>query len=77
MDRIGYWFLKYVMGKRVVVVVEDDGESVLRVVKLTEGKKAFVQLTKDRVGFLDNPLQKEGEFRKNLSAPGLVKWFDM
>lgn len=74
---IWYWFLKIILRKRLVIVVDDNGGSYTRVVKLTEGKKAFVQITKDRVGFLDNPLQKEGEFRKNQSAPGLIKWFDL
>lgn len=77
MDSIKNWFLKTFLGKRLVVVVDEEGQSVVRPVKLTDGKKAFVKIDDIKVGFLDNPLQKEGEFRKNLSAPGLVRWFDL
>lgn len=71
------WFFKTVLGKRVVMVVHSHGDQEAKVLDFTEGGKAFVKLDKDRVGFLDNSKQKEGEFRKGVSVESLVRWFDI
>lgn len=70
-------FLKRVLRKRVVMAVDESGENFARVVRFTDSGKAFVRIEGNRVGFLDNPIQKVGEFRRNISAPGLTRWFNL
>ena len=62
------------------MVVLNDGSMVnylVRKVKTTEDNKSYVETEDKKVGFLDNPSQKSGEFRKGLSDPNLVRWFEI
>lgn len=71
------WFYKYLVRKEVVMAVTSDGRYSVKVLQVTDGGKSFVQHAKNQVGFLDNPVQKEGEFRKGISASNLIRWFKL
>ncbi len=55
--------------------VDKQGAHYIRILKYTDGGKAYVQIDKKRIGFLDNPAQREGEFRSNVSSEDLVRWY--
>jgi hypothetical protein len=76
LEKLKIWWLKY-FDKRVVMVVFSDGTQSVREVQTTKDEKSFIVIEGRKIGFLDNPLQKSGEFRKALTNPSLVRWFDV
>jgi hypothetical protein len=71
------WFLKTVLGNRVVMAVYTGGIQQIKTVHYTEDGKAYVHSEGKKVGFLDQPNNKAGEFRKVISDDKLIRWFDV
>jgi hypothetical protein len=76
-NAIVIWFLKSVLKERVVMVVYEGGSQKIRPVVSTEGGKVYVRSEGNKVGFLDQPKNKAGEFRKGISDDKLIRWFDV
>ncbi len=77
MDTFIKWWLKTLWKQRIVMAVYASGEQKIRVVRTTDGGKSYVASKGKKVGFLDNPAQKEGEFRKGVSDENMVRWFTL
>lgn len=71
------WVVKTFFKKRLVMAVDSSGKQHVRCLRYTDGGKAYLRISGNSIGFLDNPSQREGEFRSNISTGNLVRWFNI
>jgi predicted DCC family thiol-disulfide oxidoreductase YuxK len=71
------WLLKDFLRKRVIMVTYYDGHQKLCVARKSEANKVYVHSEDGRIGFLDNPSNKAGEFRKGISDDNLARWAEV
>lgn len=77
LDFLFILFFKTLLCERLVMVVYEGGAQRIRRVHRTKDNKAYVFTEGKRVGFLDQPSNSAGEFRKGISDDNLKRWFDI
>jgi hypothetical protein len=70
-------FFKTLLRERLVMAVYDGGVQQIKRVHRTKDDKAYVFSKGNKVGFLDQPSNHAGEFRKGISDDNLKRWFDI
>lgn len=71
------WILTSVLDQRIIMVVYSGGVQCTKWVHHTKDGKAYVHSEDKKVGFLDQPNNSAGEFRKGISDDKLIRWFDV
>jgi hypothetical protein len=77
LDFLFVWFFKSLLRERLVMAVYEGGVQQVKRVHFTKDDKAYVYSEGKKVGFLDQPSNHAGEFRKGISDDNLKRWFDL